>query len=80
MRTMHRAVFAAAGLAALVTGPVLAAGVATREEAMATVEQATAKHLDVLTGLLTEVPEPARAALEKAIIVSRRGHDAALQA
>lgn len=81
MRTMRRAMVTAAGLALLAAGPVLAAGEgAGREEALVTVEQATAKHLDVLTGLLSEVPEQARASLEKAIVMSRRGHDAALQA
>jgi hypothetical protein len=44
------------------------------------VEEATTSQVEVLTGLLTEVPEKARAAIAKALAASRKGHDAALAA
>jgi hypothetical protein len=50
------------------------------DDAAARVEEATGKHIDVLTGLLARVPEEARRGIEKALEASRRGHDAALAA
>lgn len=50
------------------------------DDAAARVEEATGKHIDLLTGLLSRVPEEARRGIEKALEASRRGHDAALAA
>jgi hypothetical protein len=44
------------------------------------VEEATTSHVEILTGLLLEVPEKARTAITKALAASRKGHDAALAA
>jgi len=46
----------------------------------ARVDEATLKHIPVLEGLLTRVPEQARPAIERALSVSRRGHDTATEA
>lgn len=44
------------------------------------VTQATAGHIDLLAGLVEKVPEPARERIQKAIEVSRRGGEKALEA
>ncbi len=49
-------------------------------KALASVEKHTAKHTEVLEGLLFKVPEAARPAILKAIRVSKRGRKAALEA
>jgi hypothetical protein len=51
-----------------------------RENALARVDVGTAKHLEVLNGLLSKVPEHARPAIQKAIEASRHGRDTALAA
>lgn len=47
-------------------------------EAIEAVERSTKKHTEVLTNLLDEVPEQARAAIAHAIEVSKRGRTTAL--
>jgi hypothetical protein len=44
---------------------------------VARVVQATTQHTDILIGLLSQVPDQAKSALEKALAASRKGHDAA---
>lgn len=66
-------------LPVLADSPTLQA-LAGTNDAAARVEEATGKHIDVLTGLLATVPEEARRGIEKALEASRRGHDAALAA
>jgi hypothetical protein len=68
-----------AGLPVLADSPAPPAP-AGANDAAARVEEATGKHVDVLTGLLARVPEEARRGIEKALEASRRGHDAALAA
>lgn len=46
----------------------------------ARVDEATLKHIPVLEGLLGTVPDQARPAIERALQVSRRGHDTATEA
>lgn len=48
-------------------------------EVIAIVGEATAKHTEVLEGLLEKVPEQARKGIEKALEVSERGHNTALE-
>lgn len=73
------------GLLLLVGLPVLAdtptpPAPAGTNDAAARVEEATSRHIDVLTGLLARVPDEARRGIEKALEASRKGHDAALAA
>ena len=48
--------------------------------AVSRVENATTKHVDILTGLLTKVPEQAQASIQKAIAAAQKGHDMAIAA
>lgn len=48
-------------------------------EVIAIVGEATAKHTEVLEGLLEKVPEQARKGVEKALEVSEHGHNTALE-
>lgn len=43
------------------------------------VEEATSRHITVLQGVLEKVPEQAKDAIQRAIDVSQRGHDKALE-
>ncbi len=44
------------------------------------IEQATSSHVEVLSSLVTQVPEAARVGLERALTSARKGHDATLSA
>ncbi|MGC8977205.1 MAG: DUF5667 domain-containing protein [Candidatus Ratteibacteria bacterium] len=48
-------------------------------EALEAVEMSTKKHIEVLTELLTKVPEQAKPAIQHAIEVSKRGRDVAME-
>ena len=56
------------------------AAVTGEDNAVQRIEAATARQMEILTGLLSKVPEQAQPAIEKAIAASRRGHDRAIAA
>ncbi len=51
-----------------------------KDNAVQRIEAATARHIEILTGLLSKVPEQARPAIERAIEAAREGHDRAIAA
>lgn len=51
-----------------------------KDNAVQRIEAATARQMEILTGLLSKVPEQARPAIEKAIAAAREGHDRAIAA
>jgi hypothetical protein len=70
-----------------VTLPVLAGEASSgkpattgRDAAMERIDTATAKQVEILTGLLSKVPQQAQPAIEKAIANAQSGHDAAIAA
>lgn len=78
---MIRSIFATIFALLIVSSAVIA--VETPEKAASPaveVEQATERYLEVLSDLMAEVPEGARSRIEKAIEVSRRGGEKALEA
>src|SRR3989442_2845779 len=50
------------------------------ESVVTLIDNATSTHVEVLNGLLTQVPEPARAGLNRALESARKGHDVAMAA
>jgi hypothetical protein len=50
------------------------------QNAIDRIEQATQTHIDVLTDLLTKVPEQAQSGIQRAIEAAQKGHDRALAA
>jgi hypothetical protein len=51
-----------------------------RDSAVERIDSANSKQVEILTGLLTKVPEQARPAIEKAIAAAQSGHDTAIAA
>src|SRR5262245_44779718 len=86
MRTNGLLVLTAAALASAIL-PLLAGDAApgkpatTGKDDMAqTIKTATTRHVEILTGLLSKVPESARGTLEKAIAAASEGGDKAIAA
>ncbi len=50
------------------------------DNAIAKIQAATTQHVDVLTALLSKVPEKAQAGIQRAIAAAQKGHDTALAA
>ncbi len=50
------------------------------QNAIDRIEQATQTHIDVLTDLLTKVPEQAQSGIQRALEAAQKGHDRALAA
>ena len=75
------AALALAALPALADDPTSGRpAVAGKDNAVQRIEAATARHTEILTGLLSKVPEQARPAIERAIEAAREGHDRAIAA
>jgi hypothetical protein len=86
MRLFKFLMFAASG-AALIALPVLAdegtSGkpvVTGKDNAVQKIEAASARQMEILTGLLSKVPAQAQADVQKAIDAARQGHDRAIAA
>ena len=72
-----------AALACMFLAPTLTGAEPPAEQAgdpQTVVEQATAGHIEILTGLIEKVPAPAREKVQKAIEASRRGGEKAVEA
>lgn len=78
---MIRSIFATIFSVVIVSSMVIAGETPEKAASPAMeVEQVTEWHLEVLSDLIAEVPESARARIEKAIEASRRGGEKALEA
>ncbi len=75
------AAFALAALPALADDATSGKPAVTgKDNAVQKIEAATARQTEILTGLLSKVPERAQPAIERAIAAAREGHDKAIAA
>jgi len=86
MRTNGLLVLTAAALASAIL-PLLAGeaapgkpAVTGKDDPAQAIKTATTRHVEILTGLLSKVPEPTRAPVEKAIAAASEGGDKAIAA